>query len=107
MIAKSILICSPLNLVVYLDPYCAPITPPISKKIASIKSTVKLNVAWRIETFKVTKTIWNNEVPIAVTVDIPNKYIIAGTITNPPPTPINEAKKPTKIPTLTGNKIDI
>jgi hypothetical protein len=45
IIARKILICSPLNLDVYFDPYWAPITPPTSKKIASIKSTVRLKVA--------------------------------------------------------------
>ena len=42
----------------------------INKNIARIKSTEKLKVAWSIVTFKVTKTIWNNDVPIATTVPI-------------------------------------
>ena len=36
--ANKTLNCSPLNLDVNFDPYCAPITPPINK-IASIRST--------------------------------------------------------------------
>ena len=55
--ASKILICSPLNLDVYFDPYCAPMTPPIKRNTAKIKSTDKLYVACKIETFNVTKTI--------------------------------------------------
>ena len=43
--ANKTLNCSPLNLDVNFDPYCAPITPPINRKIASIRSTDKLYVA--------------------------------------------------------------
>ena len=39
IIASKTLICSPLNLEVNFEPYCAPITPPINKNIAKIKST--------------------------------------------------------------------
>ena len=43
--AKSNLNCSPFNLDVYLEPNCAPITPPIKRKIAKTKSTDWLYVA--------------------------------------------------------------
>ena len=59
------------------------------------------------EEFNVTKTIWNNDVPIADTVPILNKYIIAGTIIKPPPTPINDARNPVIIPTEIGSIIEI
>ena len=39
IIANKTLICSPLNLEVSFEPNCAPITPPIKRKIAKIKST--------------------------------------------------------------------
>ena len=42
IIANKTLSCSPLNFEVNFEPYCAPITPPTSKKIANIKSTDKL-----------------------------------------------------------------
>ena len=42
IIANKTLSCSPLNLEVNFEPYCAPITPPINKKIAKIKSTDRL-----------------------------------------------------------------
>ena len=54
-----------------------------------------------------TKIIWNSDVPTTNEVGIPKRYIIAGTIINPPPMPIIAARTPTIIPIRIGSKIDM
>ena len=90
-----------------LEPTWTPTTDPNNKIEAKTISTVWFWEAWRIVVLAATKMIWKRDVPTTSEVGIPRRYIIAGTIINPPPIPINAARIPTITPIKIGNKIEI
>ena len=98
IIERKNLKCSPLRKFENFDPIWTPMTEPRSNKNANIISTVWFCEAWSIVVLEATKIIWKSEVPTTKDVGIPKRYIIAGTIINPPPVPIKAAKMPTIIP---------